>query len=246
MPSAQQPVSGVPAVYNVDISDCNDNDKLGQSCRILATRKDVPTNLRAIAEGSTTINLSWLDNSDNESGYVVHCHSNCPQYSNASTLDKYHELGVNAASNRWSLLTPEMEYCFQVKVKSPFGDSAYSNIACATTDPVKTSGGGMSLTGTFGVPGSGPGEFMNPGGVVVDRQGRIIVADTGNNRVQVCNETGVCTDLIGGGAFLTKDSSQSVKAIVQTTGFNAPEGVSSEQPGSGDRGRHRQSSNPCM
>jgi len=41
------------------------------------------------------------------------------------------------------------------------------------------------------IPGSGNGEFSSPGGVAVDGVGKIYVADTNNNRVQVFNSGGV-------------------------------------------------------
>ncbi len=44
--------------------------------------------------------------------------------------------------------------------------------------------------GTVGVPGRAPGQFSYPRAVAVDAQGRIYVADSGNNRVQVFNPDG--------------------------------------------------------
>ena len=42
----------------------------------------------------------------------------------------------------------------------------------------------------FGGKGSGDGQFMNPVGIAIDSNGRFIVADTGNHRVQVFDSTG--------------------------------------------------------
>lgn len=44
--------------------------------------------------------------------------------------------------------------------------------------------------GTTGVPGKAPGQFTFPRAVAVDGQGRIYVADSGNNRVQIFNPDG--------------------------------------------------------
>ncbi len=44
--------------------------------------------------------------------------------------------------------------------------------------------------GTAGVPGKGPGQFNFPRSVAVDAVGRIYVADSGNNRVQIFNADG--------------------------------------------------------
>ena len=38
-----------------------------------------------------------------------------------------------------------------------------------------------------------PGQFNRPSGVAVDSQDRIIVADTANHRIQVCDAQGICT-----------------------------------------------------
>jgi DNA-binding beta-propeller fold protein YncE len=43
---------------------------------------------------------------------------------------------------------------------------------------------------SFGAPGHGPGEFGTPHGIWVDRQGRVLVADRENHRVQVLDAQG--------------------------------------------------------
>ncbi len=42
-----------------------------------------------------------------------------------------------------------------------------------------------TFLGAWGTPGSGDGQFAEPGGVAVDPAGRVLVADTGNARIQV-------------------------------------------------------------
>lgn len=56
--------------------------------------------------------------------------------------------------------------------------------------PVVSSIGEVAPLLVIGRDGSGPGEFRNPRGVAVDRNGNIYVADTGNKRVQKLNSKG--------------------------------------------------------
>ena len=51
---------------------------------------------------------------------------------------------------------------------------------------------------SFGAFGSGPGAFVDPHGISVDRLGRVYVADTGNDRIQKFDEDGRFLDEIGG------------------------------------------------
>jgi len=51
---------------------------------------------------------------------------------------------------------------------------------------------------TFGGPGSGPGQFLNPQGISVDPAGNIYVADTGNHRVQKFDLQGRYLAEVGG------------------------------------------------
>ena len=44
---------------------------------------------------------------------------------------------------------------------------------------------GVALDVSEGSPGSGDGQFSEPEGIDVDSQGRVYVADTGDNRIQV-------------------------------------------------------------
>lgn len=43
---------------------------------------------------------------------------------------------------------------------------------------------------SWGEPGKGPGQFVVPHAVAVDKQGRVLVADRHNNRVQIFDENG--------------------------------------------------------
>ena len=47
-----------------------------------------------------------------------------------------------------------------------------------------------NFVSAYGGPGSGPGQFQHPQGLAVDGEGRVIVADMGNNRLQVLSFDG--------------------------------------------------------
>jgi len=51
---------------------------------------------------------------------------------------------------------------------------------------------------TLGEKGDQPGQFMLPGGIAVDANGSIYVADTGNNRLQKFDSTGKLLAITGG------------------------------------------------
>lgn len=63
-----------------------------------------------------------------------------------------------------------------------------TTICLANADSIE-----LSLLSEFGEPGTGLGQFDNPWGVAVDSQGNIIIADSFNNRIQICNQQGDCT-----------------------------------------------------
>ena len=44
-----------------------------------------------------------------------------------------------------------------------------------------------TMAGTTGVPGSGPTELKFPNDVTLDAEGNYLIADTGNNRIQLCS-----------------------------------------------------------
>ena len=50
---------------------------------------------------------------------------------------------------------------------------------------------------SFGILGSGHGQFKYPGGVAVDSEGNILVADTGNQRIQKFTTTGEFFTAVG-------------------------------------------------
>lgn len=87
-----------------------------------------PTNLAATAAGTSTINVSWTDNSNNETGFIL-------QRSLSSTggFADIATLGINSSSYSNTGLTSSTTYYYRVQAINATGSSSYSNVAGATT-----------------------------------------------------------------------------------------------------------------
>jgi galactose oxidase len=88
-----------------------------------------PTNLIATAASSRQINLSWTDNSNNETGFKVERSSNGTKFKQIANL----AAGVITFANTG--LAASTTYYYRVRAYNAGGNSAYSNIASATTNP---------------------------------------------------------------------------------------------------------------
>ncbi len=89
-----------------------------------------PDSLTATGVSATSVQLSWSDKSDNESGFEVE---------GSATGGQFSLLGTTAADAKQYLatgLTPQTGYSFRVRAVGSDGKSAYSNTASATTPAV--------------------------------------------------------------------------------------------------------------
>jgi predicted phage tail protein len=88
-----------------------------------------PTNLTAAAVSITQINLTWTDNASNETGFKIErCKgSTCTNFSQIATV------GANVTSYQNTGLSGNTTYRYRVRAYNAAGNSAYSNIAQATT-----------------------------------------------------------------------------------------------------------------
>ena len=90
-----------------------------------------PRNLSATAVSSSGINLTWQDKSDNEDGFRI---ERCTG-SGCGGFVQVAQVGANVTSYSDLGLTPETSYRYRVRAVNPGGNSRYSNIAEAITDP---------------------------------------------------------------------------------------------------------------
>jgi hypothetical protein len=88
-----------------------------------------PSNLTASAVSRSQINLAWMDNASNESGfYIERCRgSTCTNFTQIATV------GANVTSFADTGLIARTTYRYRVRAYNDSGNSAYSNIAKATT-----------------------------------------------------------------------------------------------------------------
>ncbi|MBE0646079.1 MAG: S8 family serine peptidase [Bacteroidetes bacterium] len=86
-----------------------------------------PTSLTATAVSTSAINLSWADNSNDESGFYIE------RSSDGITFTQIASVGAGVSSYSNTGLGSSTQFYYQVRAWNAFGTSAYTNIASATT-----------------------------------------------------------------------------------------------------------------
>jgi titin len=90
---------------------------------------NAPSNLIATPISSSQINLTWQDNSSDETGFKIERKAGSGSYSQIATV------GANVTSYSNTLLSANTTYYYRVRAYNAAGNSAYSNEALATTLP---------------------------------------------------------------------------------------------------------------
>jgi hypothetical protein len=93
-----------------------------------ATAPVQPSGLAAAAASTSQINLTWTDNSNNESGFKIERKTGA-----GGTYVQITVTGGNVTAYNDTGLTPSTQYYYRVRATNGSGDSAYSNEANATT-----------------------------------------------------------------------------------------------------------------
>jgi hypothetical protein len=89
--------------------------------------------LLASANGPDSIDVSWIDNSNDEDNFVLQSSPDGSSWSNLATL------GANVTSHTDNGLNPESTHYYRVQASNSAGASAFSNTGSATTTPLPTS-----------------------------------------------------------------------------------------------------------
>ena len=121
--------------YTYRVRAYNTTDDSGYSSPASATTQPAPaipvapSGLRAKAVSKSAIDLTWTDNSNNETGFQVQrcMGSTCEDFIWIATV------GANTKYYRNSGLSRNTTYRYRVRAHNAVGDSAYSNIASAAT-----------------------------------------------------------------------------------------------------------------
>jgi PKD repeat protein len=87
----------------------------------------VPSNLVTTVVSSSQINLSWTDQSNDETGFAIE------RSNDGLSWAAINSVGANIQSYANTGLQPETKYYYRVKARNSTGDSGYTNVASATT-----------------------------------------------------------------------------------------------------------------
>lgn len=91
---------------------------------------NAPSNLTAQAYSRTQINLTWQDNSNNETGFKI---ERGRKQGNSIIYSQIATVGANATTYSDTGLSPNTMYYYRVRAYNGAGNSAYSNTASAKT-----------------------------------------------------------------------------------------------------------------
>ena len=132
-----------------------------------------PSSLVALSAGTTQIDLSWNDNSNNESGFKIERSLDGVNFSQIATT------GSNTTTYSDSGLASATTYHYQVRATNADGDSAYSNTDSATTDSVNPSTSMSVSSVVAGVQNAGQGNKRGMATVtIVDGNGNPVAGAT--------------------------------------------------------------------
>ncbi|HAK77919.1 MAG TPA: hypothetical protein DCM71_13670, partial [Runella sp.] len=89
-----------------------------------------PSKLVITFQGTNQIDMSWTDNSDNETSFEIE------RSTDKTTFVKIDEISANLTSYSNKGLTPSTQYYYRVRAKNTFGFSDYSNLIDPITLPL--------------------------------------------------------------------------------------------------------------
>ena len=181
-------------------------DHVSNNHGCLATRPitlQPPTQLVAASASASRIDLTWQDNSSNETGFIVQ--------RRVDGSGHWVELGntpADATTFSNDGLFPDTTYIYCIRALNNTESSAYSNEAAATTPAGSLSGSVWRIDTIVGgkdnVGDNGPAtasRLQEPAGVALDGAGNLYIADSANYRVRRVDPQGTITTVAGTGTW---------------------------------------------
>ena len=159
-----------------------------------------PSGCTAMAPSSSSINLTWEDNSTNESGFVVQ-----RRRLGSGIWAQIETTAADATTFSNERLFSESTYIYRVQAFNDSESSAYSNEAEATTtvgSPVVADWRIHTIAGKSDNGDTGPATeavLGDPQGLAVDSSGNLYIADARNDRIRKVNSSGNITTIAGTG-----------------------------------------------
>jgi hypothetical protein len=120
--------------YTVQMRDSQPTPNVGAASSPASATTDPPPNPPAAPSGlstavaTTQIDLSWVDNADNETGFKIE-----QSIRNNGSFSQIATVGADVTSFSDTTVRKGTTYFYRVRATNGDGDSAYSNEASATT-----------------------------------------------------------------------------------------------------------------
>ena len=106
-----------------------------------------PTNLTATALAPTQVQLKWVNNANNQSGFKIE------RSTDGVTFAQIAVAGANATSYLDTTASPSTQYFYRVRATNSAGDSGYTNVANVTT-PLTSPQNDIGVNFATGAPGN--------------------------------------------------------------------------------------------
>lgn len=98
-----------------------------------------PTDARTVIRGENSVDLTWIDNSNDEVAFDVFRSDGDGELRLLTGVD----MNLTLFQDRASGLVPDVEYCYEVTARNSSGSSDPSNLACTTIPPRPVSPSGL-------------------------------------------------------------------------------------------------------
>ncbi|AKL96346.1 fibronectin type III domain-containing protein [Clostridium aceticum] len=115
-------VSGKTYIYRVRAYNSAGNSYFTNEVTVISGNiPDAPTNLTVTIASATEVNLTWMDKSDNETGFVIERKTLGDSFNEIATV------GTNVTNYKNSGLAANTTYIYRIKAYGSGGSSSYSN-----------------------------------------------------------------------------------------------------------------------